>query len=90
MSEMTKRHPLLILTPDQALRRELQGIFADFDVVSGETSEQILARLSHRFDLLVSQRRDLSARHRTLWAALDWSYRLLSPPRKRGPKFQCR
>ena len=43
MSEMTKRHPLLILTPDQALRRELQGIFADFDVVSGETSEQILA-----------------------------------------------
>jgi two-component system NtrC family response regulator len=43
MSEMTKRHPLLILTPDQALRRELQKIFADFDVVSGETSEQILA-----------------------------------------------
>lgn len=43
MGESSRRHPLLILTPDQSLRRELQKIFTDFDVVSGETSEQILA-----------------------------------------------
>src|SRR5262249_53249356 len=38
---------------------------------------QMLAQLSHRFDLLASRRRDMAERHRTLRAALDWSYDLL-------------
>ena len=40
---------------------------------------QMLAQLEHRFDFLVSRRRDVAERHRTLRAAIDWSYRLLTP-----------
>ncbi len=47
------------------------------------TVGQMLAQLARRFDFLVSRRRDLSHRHRTLRAALDWSYRLLSPELQR-------
>ncbi|HLK60608.1 MAG TPA: tetratricopeptide repeat protein [Chthonomonadaceae bacterium] len=41
---------------------------------------QMLAQLDRRFDLLVSRRRDMDTRHRTLRATLDWSYNLLSKP----------
>ncbi|HEY7887639.1 MAG TPA: response regulator, partial [Steroidobacteraceae bacterium] len=37
------RRKLLILDNDRALRRELEGMFADLDVTAGETSEQALA-----------------------------------------------
>ncbi|MGA9368194.1 MAG: PEP-CTERM-box response regulator transcription factor, partial [Steroidobacteraceae bacterium] len=37
------RRKLLILENDRALRRELERMFADLDVTSGETSEQALA-----------------------------------------------
>jgi two-component system, NtrC family, response regulator len=37
------RRKLLILENDRSLRRELEGIFADLDVITGETSEQALA-----------------------------------------------
>ncbi len=40
---------------------------------------QMLAQLEHRFDFLVSRRRDVAERHRTLRAAIDWSYQLLAP-----------
>ena len=43
----------------------------------------ILAQLEHRFDFLVSRQRDATARHRTLRAAIDWSYQLLSPELQR-------
>src|SRR5207247_425957 len=43
------------------------------------TPAQMLAQLSHRFDFLVSRRRDVTERHRTIRAAIDWSYQLLSP-----------
>ena len=36
------RRKLLILENDRALRRELEGMFADLDVTAGETSEQAL------------------------------------------------
>jgi predicted ATPase/DNA-binding SARP family transcriptional activator len=36
-----------------------------------------------RFELLTSRQRDQSVRHRSLRAALDWSYRLLSPELQR-------
>jgi predicted ATPase len=39
---------------------------------------QMLAQLEHRFDFLVSRRRDVAERHRTLRAAIDWSYQLLA------------
>jgi len=43
MGENGRRHPLLILTPDRALRGELERIFADLEVTCGETSDQVLA-----------------------------------------------
>jgi hypothetical protein len=43
------------------------------------TPGQMLERLQHRFDLLVSRRRDLPGRHATLRATIEWSYRLLPP-----------
>ena len=41
---------------------------------------QMLAQLARRFDLLVSRRADIAPRHRTLRAALEYSYLLLPPP----------
>ncbi|HLK60061.1 MAG TPA: tetratricopeptide repeat protein [Chthonomonadaceae bacterium] len=41
------------------------------------TSAQMLSQLEDRFQFLVSRRRDAIDRHRTLRAAIDWSYRLL-------------
>lgn len=40
---------------------------------------QILERLTERFDWLVSRRKGRLSRHQTLWAAIEWSYRLLAP-----------
>jgi predicted ATPase/predicted negative regulator of RcsB-dependent stress response len=47
------------------------------------TPQQMLERLTGvaggaRFELLVSRRRDVSARHQSLRAAVEWSYRLLA------------
>ena len=44
---------------------------------------QMVLQLQHRFAFLVSRRRDISERQRTLRQALDWSYRLLSPELQR-------
>jgi predicted ATPase/DNA-binding SARP family transcriptional activator len=43
------------------------------------TPQQMLERLQRRFELLVAGRKGGQARHRSLWEAIDWSYRLLSP-----------
>jgi predicted ATPase len=42
------------------------------------TPAQMLARLSLRFELLATPRRGATPRHRSLRAALDWSFHLLS------------
>ncbi|MCW3100975.1 MAG: putative ATPase [Chthonomonadaceae bacterium] len=47
------------------------------------TPIQMLAQLQHRFDFLVGRQRDASDRHRTLRAAIDWSFRQLSPALQR-------
>ncbi len=64
-----------------ALCERLEGIPLAIELaaawVGTLTVAQILARLEHRFDLLTSRRKDLSPRHRTLRAAIEWSYRLL-------------
>ena len=46
------------------------------------TPQQMLARLQKRFDLLVSTRRDLPDRHRSLRATIEGSYRLLPPEQR--------
>jgi predicted ATPase/DNA-binding SARP family transcriptional activator len=44
---------------------------------------QMLSRLDRRFELLNSHRQAADVRHRSLQAALDWSYSLLSEERRR-------
>lgn len=46
------------------------------------TPAQMLSRLSRRFDLLVSRRRDIPTRHRTLRAAIEYSYQQLNPAQR--------
>jgi predicted ATPase/DNA-binding SARP family transcriptional activator/Tfp pilus assembly protein PilF len=43
------------------------------------TLTQMLAQLTDRFDFLVNRRKDIAARHLSLYATIDWSFRLLSP-----------
>jgi len=47
------------------------------------TPAQMLAELEHRFDFLVSRRRDIVRRHRTMQAAIAWSYDALAPALQR-------
>ena len=49
MAVEVRRRKLLILENDRTLRSELEGMFADLDVTSGESSEQALA-LVRRFE----------------------------------------
>ncbi|OYU74114.1 MAG: hypothetical protein CFE32_18820, partial [Alphaproteobacteria bacterium PA3] len=44
----------------------------------------VRARLDERFALLTRAPRDAAARHRTLAAALDWTFNLLSPAEQQG------
>ena len=47
------------------------------------TPSQMLSQIGNRFDFLVSRTRGVAERQRTLRAAVDWSYRLLSPELQR-------
>jgi predicted ATPase/DNA-binding CsgD family transcriptional regulator len=62
--------------------RRLDGIPLAIELASARvnalTVEQIAARLDDRFALLTSARHGVPSHHRTLRAALDWSYNLLS------------
>src|SRR5439155_13646874 len=62
--------------------RRLDGIPLAIELaaarVRGLTPQQILQRLSRRFDLLASGQRDLPERQRTLRSTIDWSYDLLT------------
>lgn len=62
---------------------KLEGIPLALELAAGWTGmllpEQMLEGMEERFDLLVSRRRDIAPRHRTLRAAMEGSYRLLSP-----------
>jgi predicted ATPase len=66
-----------------ALCARLEGIPLAIELAASRaqvlTPKEMLSQLEHRFDFLVSRRRDAAARHRTLRAAIDWSFRLLSP-----------
>ena len=66
-----------------ALCRRLEGIPLALELAAARagvmTPTQMLARLDQRFELLVSRHRDVTPRHRSLRAALEWSDQLLSP-----------
>ncbi len=70
-----------------ALCRRLEGIPLSIELVAAwaqtVTVGQMVERLARRFDLVVSRRKDQPQRHRTLWAAIEWSYRLLEPDPQR-------
>jgi len=51
--------------------------------VSMFSVEQLAGRLHERFRLLTQGDRTASERHNTLWAAVDWSYSLLTPIEQR-------
>ncbi len=77
-----------LLTPDNAeavalLGQRLEGLPLAIELAAAWAAtlapEQILQRLSRRFDLLVSRRKDVPQRHQSLQAALEGSYQLLPP-----------
>ncbi|HLV80300.1 MAG TPA: tetratricopeptide repeat protein, partial [Chthonomonadaceae bacterium] len=80
------------ITPGNALQiaaicQKLEGIPLAIELAAARartlTLTQILERLSERFELLASRKGDKGERHRSLWAAIDWSYHLLAPDLKR-------
>lgn len=68
------------------LCQRLEGIPLAIELAAARaqvlTPVQMLERLQNRFELLVSRGRH-EARHRTLRAALDWSYQMLAPALQR-------
>ena len=67
--------------------RHLDGIPLAIEFAAARAAfvgtEQVATGLRDRFALLTSGRRTAIPRHRTLRAALDWSYQLLSPEEQR-------
>ncbi|MGC4044397.1 MAG: AAA family ATPase [Armatimonas sp.] len=65
------------------LCRRLDGLPLAIELAAARaavlTPQQILERLSRRFDLLADKRRDREERHMSLRAALDWGWSLLAP-----------
>ncbi len=64
-----------------ALVRQLEGIPLALELAAAHahvlSPAQMLGQLARGFEFLVSRKRDVPERHRTLWAAIDWSYQLL-------------
>lgn len=65
------------------LCRRLDGLPLAIELAAARaailTPQQILERLTRRFDLLADKRRDREERHTSLRAALDWGWSLLAP-----------
>jgi predicted ATPase/DNA-binding SARP family transcriptional activator len=70
-----------------ALCHRLEGLPLALELAAAWSSVltpmQIQARLTRRFDLLVSRRNDSESRHQSLHAAITWSYRLLGEDLRR-------
>lgn len=85
-------HPSFTLTGESAsavaeICRRLDGIPLAIELAAARVKvlspEQIAQRLDRVFDLLTTGSRTALPRHRTLRAAIDWSYRLLSTSEQR-------
>jgi predicted ATPase/DNA-binding NarL/FixJ family response regulator len=81
--------PAFALTPDNAavvagICHQLDGLPLAIELARARvnilTVEQIAARLADRFGLLGAASHVTQSQHRTLRAAIDWSYALLSRP----------
>ena len=79
--------PVFQITPRNAeaitlLCQKLEGIPLAIELAAARvktlTPAQMLERLSERFELLASKKNGREERHRSLWAAIDWSYHLLA------------
>src|SRR5712691_9761055 len=72
--------------PLAKLCAQLEGIPLAIELAASSvkvlTIEQIAARLDHRLSLLTGGSRTALPRHQTLFAAIDWSYNLLTEPEK--------
>ena len=70
-----------------ALCRQLEGIPLALELAAARVRAlsltQMCLRLDQRFEFLTSRRTDKESRHRSLWAALSWSYDLLPPDLQR-------
>jgi predicted ATPase len=81
----TRAAPGFVATPGpiRALVGALDGLPLAIELAAARarmlTPAAMYERLSDRFRLFRSQRRDLPARQSTLWAAVDWSWELLQP-----------
>jgi non-specific serine/threonine protein kinase len=85
------QRPDFTLTPDIAaavaqICRQLDGLPLAIELAAARVGVlsvgQIADRLADRFRLLTSGSRTALPRHRTLGAALDWSYELLTEPER--------
>jgi predicted ATPase/DNA-binding SARP family transcriptional activator len=65
------------------LCRRLEGLPLALELAAARAKvlspAQMLGQLANRLDFFMNRRREAAPRHRTLRAAIDWSYRLLSP-----------
>jgi predicted ATPase/DNA-binding SARP family transcriptional activator len=81
--QLTRRNAAAVA----ALCRRLEGIPLAIELAAMRaqvvTPAQMLRQLERRFDFLVSRRRDVAPRHRSLRASFEWSYQLLSPASRR-------
>lgn len=70
-----------------ALCVSLEGIPLAIELAASRalllSPSQMLARLTARFEMLTNRRAEKGSRHRSLWAAIEWSYHLLAPQLQR-------
>src|SRR5205823_6124671 len=71
-----------------AICRRLDGIPLAIELAAAQVADmsvlEVLESLEARLDTLGSESPDIPERHRTLRAAIDWSYGLLSPAEQRA------
>jgi predicted ATPase len=69
------------------LCRRLDGLPLALELAAARAREltpaQMVVRLTERFQLLAARKRSAEPRHHSLWAAIEWSYHLLSPELQR-------
>lgn len=91
-------HPQFRMTASNAtvvaeLCRDLEGIPLAIELAAARAQSLSLVEMrdrlidartsSERFAFLSTRRQDKSARQRSLWTTIDWSYRLLTPEQQR-------